>query len=294
MAPKTDRKPSRVEGIIDDTLRKNPHSREIITAFKPLLMVRERLINQLKLKPADRSRIDREKLRQGIPCIVQTPFFFKDDPWDRIGLDVLSAIREGFPTLAEDAAKLGKEIKAGEIRPFDAFEDFPDSIEPAMNRWAVESDTRPQAIGLMLSAVARIILQARANGIDGHIEQMGWERGCCPVCGAHPTIAVIREKITQRWLHCSQCGHEWRFSRMFCTACGQESPSGFDFFYVDDRRQETAFTCSSCKRYLITLNHISDLGDFDRDVTAMSLVHLNMLMQEKEFTPMAWCPWNVF
>jgi FdhE protein len=294
VAKKTNRPTSRIEGIIDDVIGKNPHSRGIITAFKPLLLVRERLIGELKLKPADPSRIDGEKLRQGIPCIEQTPFFSKDDPWDRIGLAVLTAIGEGFPALAKDAAKLGKKIEADEIRLFDAFEDYPASAAAAADRWAGEAGIKPQAIDLLLGAVARIIIQARSNGIGGHIEGMGWDGGTCPVCGAHPTISVIREKITQRWLHCSRCGHEWRFTRMLCPGCGKESPSGIDYFYVDDRKQDTAFTCDACKRYLITLNHVSDLGDTDRDVTAMGLIHLDLIMQEKGFAPMTRCEWNTF
>jgi FdhE protein len=146
----------------------------------------------------------------------------------------------------------------------------------------------------MLGAVARIVLQARSNGIGERIGEMGWEKGYCPICGAHPTIAVIREKIAQRWLHCSRCGHEWRYSRMLCPGCEQESPSGIDYFYVEDRRQETAFSCDACKRYLITLNQISDIGDYDRDVSAMSLIHLDLVMQEKGFTPMTRCEWNSF
>jgi FdhE protein len=291
---KADRKTSRVEGVIQYIIGKSPHSKEIITAFKPLFLVRERLIDELHLKAADLSSIDGEKLRQGVPCINQTPFFFKGDPWEKIGLAVVSAMREGFPALGEDVAKLEGKIKAGDIRLFDAFTDFPGSIETAVARWSSEANVKPQAIGLMLSAVARIVLQAKSNGIGEHIEGMGWEKGYCPVCGAHPTIAVIREKIPQRWLHCSRCGHEWRFSRMFCPVCEQESPSGLDYFYVEDRRQETAFTCNSCKRYLITLNQISDMGDHDRDVSAMSLIHLDLIMQEKGFTPMTWCEWNAF
>ncbi|OPY09998.1 MAG: formate dehydrogenase accessory protein FdhE [Syntrophaceae bacterium PtaB.Bin038] len=294
MTKKTDRKTSRVEGIIEDIIGKSPHSKEIITAFKPLFLVRERLIDELHLKAADRSSIDGEKLRQGIPCINQTPFYFKSDPWEKIGCAVLSAIRQGFPALGEDAAKLEGKIKAGDIRLFDAFTDFPGSVETAVGRWSNEADIKPDAIELMLSAVTRIVLQARSNGIGGHIEGMGWEKGTCPVCGAHPTIAVIREKIAQRWLHCSRCGHEWRFSRMFCPGCEQESPSGLDYFYVDDRKQETAFTCDACKRYLITLNHVSDLGDYDRDVSAMGLIHLDLIMQEKGFAPMSRCEWNTF
>ncbi len=294
MTKKADRKTSRVEGIIDDIIGKSPHSKEIITAFKPLFLVRERLIDELKLKSADLSSIDGEKLRQGIPCISLTPLFLKDDPWEKIGLAVLSAIREGFPALGEDVAKLEGKMKAGDIRLFDAFTDFPGSVETAVDRWSNGATIKRQAIGLMLGAVTRIILQAKSNGIGEHIEGMDWEKGYCPVCGAHPTIAVIREKIAQRWLHCSRCGHEWRFSRMFCPGCEQESPSGLDYFYVEDRRQETAFTCNSCKRYLITLNQISDMGDHDRDVSAMSLIHLDLIMQEKGFTPMTWCEWNAF
>ena len=199
MAKETSRPPSRIEGIIDEVIGRNPHSRNLITAFKPLFLVRERLIGELKLKPADPSRIDGEKLRQGIPCVEQTPFFFKDDPWEAVGIAAVSAIREGFPALGEDASKLEKKLKTGEIRLFDAFADYPDSIGPAFDRWA--ADIKPQAVGLVLGAVARIILQARSNGIGGHIEQMGWDGGTCPVCGAHPTISVNREKNTQRWLH---------------------------------------------------------------------------------------------
>jgi FdhE protein len=291
---KADRKTSRVEGIITDVVGKSPHSKEIITAFKPLFLVRERLIDELNLKSVDPSSIDGEKLRQGIPCISQTPFFLKGDPWEKMGLAVLSAIREGFPALKEDAAKLEESIKAGDIRLIDAFADFPGSMETVVDRWSNEKDIKPQAIALLLGAVTRIVLQAKSAGIGGHIEGMGWEKGYCPLCGAHPTIAVIREKIPQRWLHCSRCGHEWRFSRMFCPGCEQESPSGMDYFYVEDRRQETAFTCNSCKRYLITLNQISDIGDYDRDVSAMSLIHLDLIMQEKGFAPMTWCEWNTF
>jgi len=291
---KADRKTSRVEGVIEDIIGKSPHSKEIITAFKPLFLVRERLIDELKLKSADRSSIDGEKLRLGIPCISQTPFFLEGDPWEKIGLAVLPAMSEGFPALGEDAATLEKKLKTGDIRLFDAFADFPGSVETAVDRWSQGANIKPQTIGLLLGAVARIVLQAKSDGIAEHIEGMGWEKGYCPVCGAHPTIAVIREKIPQRWLHCSRCGHEWRFSRMFCPGCEQESPSGLDYFYVEDRRQETAFTCNSCKRYLITLNQISDMGDHDRDVSAMSLIHLDLVMQEKGFTPMTWCEWNAF
>lgn len=294
MIKREDHKPSRLEGVIDDVVSQNPHSREVIAAFKPLLLARERLLDELKVEPADGSLIDGENLRQGIPCISQTPLLLKDDPWEKIGLEVLSAVREGFPALKEDVNRLEEKIKAGGIELFDAFKEFPGSIDTAVDRWSKGVGVKPETVRLMLRSAARIVLQAKSQGIGVHIEAGGWERGYCPVCGAYPTIAVIREKITQRRLHCSRCGHEWRYRRMFCPGCEKESPSGVDYFYVDDRRQETAFTCNFCKRYLITLNHISDIGEQDRDVSAMGLIHLDVIMQEKGYTPMAPCEWNTF
>ncbi len=287
-------KTSRLEGVINGVLSKNPHSREVITAFKPLLLARERLLDELKVKPADPSSIDGEKLRQGVPCIDQTPLFFKGDPWKQVGLAVLSAIREGFPALNDDVNRLEEKVKAGDIDLFDAFTEFPGSLDTAVDRWSKEANVKPETAGLLLRSVMRVVLQARSRGIGEHIKETDWEKGYCPVCGAYPTLAVIREKITQRWLNCSRCGHEWRYRRMFCPGCEKESPSGLDYFYVEDRRQETAFTCDSCKRYLITLNHISDIGDHDRDVSAMGLIHLDIIMQEKGYTPMTWCEWNAF
>lgn len=293
MATKTDHEASRMEGVIEDTMSRSPHTEGIIKAFKPLLMVRERLTSELPLQPVDHSRINREKLRKGIPCTGQLPFFLPGDPWDIMGLEVAGAIRQGFPYLAEDAAMFENAIKSGVVL-YKAFADFPKSMGEAVAKWSGAMSVKPQAIALLLGTMARVILQAKTNGLGRKIAKMGWEKGYCPVCGAHPTIAVIREKITQKWLHCSRCGHEWRFSRMVCPGCDQESPSGLEYFYVEDRKQETAFTCPHCKRYLITLNHISDLGDYDRDVSAMGLVHLDIIMQQKGYTPMTWCEWNTF
>lgn len=287
-------KSSRMEGIINEAIANNPQSKHIITAFKPLFLARERLVHNSGIKMVEFSSIDGERLRRGVPCIRQTRFFFEDDPWEKIGLEVASAIRQGFPALEEDTWMLESKIRYGGIRLFNAYQEFPASMDSAMAQFSKGTNIKPPAAGLLLSTITRILLQAKAEALRDTLEGTAWEKGYCPVCGAHPTIAIIREKITQKWLHCSQCGCEWRFSRMACPGCEQENASGLDYFYLEGRNQETAFTCPSCKRYLITLNHISDLGEYDRDVTAMSLVHLDFIMQQKGLVPMTWCNWNVF
>jgi FdhE protein len=144
----------------------------------------------------------------------------------------------------------------------------------------------------MLRTAARIVLEKRSR----HIEWNGvnWEKGYCPVCGTFPTMAMIKEKISERWLHCSQCGYEWKFSRVLCPYCEYEACKEMPFFFVEDKGRECAFACDQCKRYLITLTHVGDLNITDLDISAISLTHLDIIMQDKGFQPMASCEWNVF
>ena len=79
---------------------------------------------------------------------------------------------------------------------------------------------------------------------------------------------------------------------MICPYCEHEAQQGMDFFYVEDRPRETASSCDQCRRYLVTLKGVSELADRDLDVTAMSLTHLDVIMQGKEFSPMVNTPWN--
>ena len=151
-----------------------------------------------------------------------------------------------------------------------------------------------QGISLLLRHVTRIFLERRMQAVDEKIKGLEWKKGYCPVCGAFPTIALIEEKITRRWLHCSRCGHDWLFSRVICPCCENEAQQGMDFFYVETRVQESAFACEKCNRYLITLNRISDLHDHDLDVSAIGLAHMDVIMQGRGFVPMTACEWNTF
>ena len=154
--------------------------------------------------------------------------------------------------------------------------------------------TAPAVVHLLLKYTAAVILQKRAEEIADLLKGFAWDKGYCPVCGAFPSMAVIRDKEGQRRLNCSTCAYEWRFSRVVCPFCEKEAPAGMDFFFIDDRRQDAAFSCDHCKRYLITLNRSDNLNDYDVEVASLTLIHLDMIMQDKGFQPMTDMIWNVF
>ena len=283
-----------LRGIIAHEIEKNPHNRELLNAFQPLLLERMRLLKEIKLKKADPAAIDKTRFLGGVPLIRQQDLLLPNDPWEETAARLIPALKEGFPGIRGDMDRLqsGSEKLSGLVREY--LNAFPDHAEEAIKQWALDLQMGVQGISLLLRHVTRIFMERRMQAVDEKIKGLEWKKGYCPVCGAFPTIALIEEKITRRWLHCSRCGHDWLFSRVICPCCENEAQQGMDFFYVETRAQESAFACEKCNRYLITLNRISDLHDHDLDVSAIGLAHMDVIMQGRGFVPMTACEWNTF
>lgn len=283
-----------LRGIIAREIEKNPHNRELLNAFQPLLLERMRLLEGIKLAKTAPVAIDKTRYQGGVPLIRQLELLSPDDPWEETAGRLIPALKEGFPGIRGDMDHLqsGSEKLIGLVREY--LNAFPDGGEDLITRRADDLQVSAQGISLLLRHLTRIFLERRMQAVDEKIKGLEWKKGYCPVCGAFPTIALIEEKITRRWLHCSRCGHEWLFSRVVCPFCENQAQQGMNFFYVESRAQESAFTCEKCNRYLITLNRVSDLHDHDLDVSAIGLAHLDVIMQGKGFVPMTACEWNTF
>ncbi len=283
-----------LRGIIAREIEKNPHNRELLNAFRPLLIERMRLLESIKLAKTAPAAIDKTRFHCGVTLIRQLEILSPDDPWEEMAARLIPALREGFPGLRDDMDRLlaCPQKLSGLFCEYPNA--FPDRGEDLITSRAGDLQVSAQGISLLMRHLMRIILEKRSQALAEEIKGLEWEKGFCPVCGAFPTIALIEEKITRRWLHCSRCGHDWLFSRVICPGCENQAQQGMNFFYVESRAQESAFICEKCNRYLITLNRVSDLHDHDLDVSAIGLAHLDVIMQGKGFVPMTACEWNTF
>lgn len=286
-----DERVSQIEKLMDDAIEKHPHCKAIINAFRPVILERYLLTDKLELKNMDAMKIDKRKFKGGVPVIRQATLFQHDDPWKEIALSLVPAMKRGFPALHDDLEKLEALIKKGTIRIYNYFKSYPDNDDAIISGWASEFNINVAAVAVLLRNVTRIVLEKRSR----HIEWKwgDWEKGYCPVCGTFPSIAMINEKIAERWLHCSQCGHDWKFSRVICPYCEDKAYKETPFFFVENKHKECAYACDKCKRYLITLTRMSDLIIRDLDISAISLAHLDIIMQGKGFQSMTTCEWNV-
>jgi FdhE protein len=282
-----------MDQILGRAIEQNPHSSELLKAFGPIITRQRQLAVSVALPKLDYSSVDREKLRAGVSVISQINLFSPDDPLTEIALSLTSAVKEGMPALTEELNRLSDLISKGKLRLADYFEAHPGDENKTTDSWVKDLKISPSNAAFIMSLIARVLLERRAKEIAEALGEFSWEKGYCPICGEFPSIALIEEEGGKRFLHCSSCGQDWRFTRVVCPYCENEAQQGMDYFYIENKTQESAFVCDKCRKYLVTLYRAGNLHARDLDISAISLVHLDMIMQGKGYEPMIACAWNV-
>ncbi|MGV8057265.1 MAG: formate dehydrogenase accessory protein FdhE [Smithellaceae bacterium] len=285
-------KPSVMDEIIERAIEQNPQSSELLKSFGPVIAKQRQLTAAIKLTKLDYAVIDQEKLKAGVPVSQQINLFSPDDPFTEIALSLSEAVQEGMPSLKEGFDRLSNLIAKGKLRLADYFAASPGD-KKTTDYWIKDLQVSPSNTSFLISLLARVILERRAGEIIAALGEFVWEKGYCPVCGEFPSIALIEEEGGKRFLHCSSCGHAWGFTRVVCPYCETEASKGMDYFYVENKTQESAFVCEKCRKYLVTLYRAGSLHERDMEISAISLVHLDMIMQGKGYEPMTSCAWNV-
>jgi FdhE protein len=282
-----------MDQILDRAIEQNPHSKELLKAFGPIIARQRQLVNSINLPKLDYSSIDKVKLRAGVSVIEQINLFAPDDPLTEIALSLTEAVKEALPKLAGELDRLSDLIQKDKLCLADYFATQPGDENKTMARWGNDLKISPSNMSFLLSLIERVLLERRAREATAALGEFAWEKGYCPVCGEFPSIALIEEEGCKRFLHCSSCGQEWRYTRVICPYCEKEAPKEMDYFYVENKTQESAFVCDQCKKYLVTLYRAGRLHVRDMDISAIALVHMDMIMQDKGYEPMTACPWNI-
>ncbi|MRR17237.1 MAG: formate dehydrogenase accessory protein FdhE [Deltaproteobacteria bacterium] len=281
-----------MDQIIDRAIEQNPHTAELLKAFGPIINRQRALTGAIALPKVDYSSLDKEKLRAGVSVIQQINLFSPQEPFKEVALSLAESVKKGMPALAGEMGRLSDLIAQDKLRVADYFKKDPNLENRTLDRWCRDLNVFPSNATFLLSLVARVLLERRAMEATAAVGEFTWEKGYCPICGDFPSIALIEEEGGRRFLHCSSCGQDWRFTRVVCPYCEKETPREMDYFYVENKTQESAFVCGQCNKYLITLYRAGRLLARDMDISAISLVHLDMIMQEKGYEPMAVCVWN--
>jgi FdhE protein len=102
----------------------------------------------------------------------------------------------------------------------------------------------------VLTHALRPFLRAYAEAYGSLVDEAGWHRGYCPICGGEPDFAaIVPEEGGPRRLICSRCDNEWQFVRLGCPFCETRDHAQVHF-YPEEDGSHRLYVCDNCGRYL--------------------------------------------
>lgn len=271
-----------------------PHLETLIKAFGPLMVEKTQWLADTAIDQPNID-IDEPRFAAGIALGQQTQLIAVDAPWGSAGWAVAKGIGEGFPKLRSDMEIL---LQRYTEKKYDFFGTFlatgdGDDAEVQCAKQAEIIGISPLSLHFFVRCLHRFMLAKRARDLQPALEGHKWSKGYCPVCGSLPMLAILGEN-GQRFLHCADCGHRWVFPRLTCPSCDHEDPENSNLLFIDECKEESAYFCDACRSYLLTANRSTAIAPYHPELVALSMVHLDLILQEKGYSPMARSEWNGF
>jgi FdhE protein len=268
-----------------------PHVESLLKAFGPLILMKQRWLQE-NPSQAVSLVVDERRLSEGVPLIEHGNFFHRNDPWDEAASFAVAAIFQGFPEYGIEMSIVSEEIENGsyKIDPFSVHR----GRECGYFDFKSEKihDINPIVLELFRRFLWRLILCSKRRDCESRMKHVVWSKGYCPVCGSYPQLAVLCNH-EEKMLYCSECGHQWYFSRLSCPYCENENKKEIRFLVIDGQGDGAALICRQCKKYLITTIKAAVCRQPNSDLLSLGFVHLDLILQNKGLLPMAQCEWNV-
>jgi FdhE protein len=283
----------RIEKALDKRIKDTPSLKPVLDPFKELLVERA----FIKGRISDRHDIqvsapDIERFAEGEPLLTTEAIASLIDPWGETVKSTIAPLEKAFPKIRPELTRLTEALDAGNVDLRDCIGALVGGEDEELDSIAPRLGIQPPTLRFLLVQILKPFLEKRSRNFQGLIKTLPWHRGYCPMCGSLPELSFLNGKEGQRWLRCSLCSYEWQFKKTECPYCGYEGKKGRELTYVEGRKREWAELCSECHKYIVGI----DLGsstEADTEAAAPGLVYLDILAQEKGFTPIAVCAWNV-
>jgi FdhE protein len=292
-----------VVSTLDAIKKRAPAYTELADRFGPLFVEKARLCDEFAAEGLALPEVDAARTNQGVPVLVDADL----SPW-------AESLRKSAAVMLPLLFKvLGPDEEAW--RKLEAFMDDPGNIAGLAQariegNWkhfentSVQLGLTPYTTLLYVSeTVFSPVLRALVDGLGEPLSSLAWDEGYCPVCGATPSIAQLSPKeVTdldqlvggggKKFLHCSLCGHDWRYKRNACPACGNDENESREIFYQENARFERIEACHKCGKYCLSIDMRECEPLPDLDVVQIGLIHLDIFAREHDLSPISPTLWN--
>ncbi|MFH1115078.1 MAG: formate dehydrogenase accessory protein FdhE [Pseudomonadota bacterium] len=283
----------RIDHCVARMMEELPQLAGIYGAFREVLA--EGAAVKAEFCPKDFSDllIDPERYSQGVPLLTKESFVVDGESFRGAADRLLPIMEKSFPAIRRQLGELRRLIRESpfqcEALAVAVITGSSEEIERTIGDVELDAGTLRFAMTLIMKPFAEKI----AESLPSLPEGVEWQQGYCPVCGSWPELGILDGKEGRRWLRCSFCGHEWRFMRIQCPFCGNSDHEKLEVLFQEGREHERAELCRECMKYIVALDARDRIDEIPHEVASLGMVYLDMLVQEKGYSPGAVCPWNV-
>lgn len=247
---------------------------------------------------------DPDRFAAGTPLLADTAPAAYAPAFLSAASRLLPQLAELFPSVARETHALSQALAMTPRLAVPLVAALADGSETDIAALAEAIGLSPAGLVFTARETLAAVLRARARTLSPLADDVLWQKPVCPVCGGPPDCGILKQqqeaseflvaKAGRLFLHCTLCGHLWRFPRLQCPVCGEGEQDKLDVLYPAGRDRERIHACRSCGHYLVVLNRVESLRETDPDTAPATLIHLDAAAQARGFAPVCDTPWNRF
>lgn len=290
--------PKGIQAALDTLVERKPGFSSFVSAFGPVLVAKAELtalLSENQVDKPDLSELDLGRFSKGVHLFAITGLMDFHQTFQQAAQMILPPMAEAFPDSGPDIEAIKNNIADNSLDAEMCVQAFVANNMRTIDALAARSGTSPDIFRFTLAQIAQPFKEIQARAFSPLIEDHQWRHGHCPMCGAFPGIAGLVGEGGKRWLQCSVCAHEWRFSRNTCPRCENKDHDLFEYVFdphspVEDK--ERVDVCKVCNTYILTIDLAQSIDPVNMDVAAMGMNELDIQAREKGYFPQAETLWH--
>ena len=270
---------------IDAIEQKRPSHKEVLEFLKGIVTEQYEAKEKIKVEPIDiKEDIVKLKIREGFPLVDKKDLKLDMESGTALFKRLCAVVQKRGDEIADDLMKINKKLDEGELNLEELFEKVVAEDKEYLDATAGKLELNQGLLLFLAKNSINPLLEAYADQLKGYIDQKKWWKRYCPICGSKPVIAALRKKEGERFLLCSSCGYEWRFSRMKCPFCGRQEREKHRYFFIEkESRAYRVDVCEKCKKYIKTIDTTEIFEDVVLFVEDIGTLHLDIIAQKEGY-----------
>lgn len=270
---------------IDAICTERPSHKEVLEFLNGVIADKLKAKQDVQVDPINiDEKLLEVKNKEGFPLIDK-----KD-----LRLDVRSASHlftrlcerlKGNERVSKDIDRISQAVENEEIDLEEVFEKAAAEDREYMGRMSDRLGLENNILFFLAENSIQPIFEMYAVKLKNYVNQEQWWRGYCPICGSKPVMAELIGVEKKKFLICSCCGYEWRYSRSKCPFCEKADPKGLKYFLTEkEGKAYRVETCRKCRKYIKTVDTEELDEEFIPLVEDIGTLYLDVLAKKEGYT----------